>query len=109
MFVLLKVSLAESLDSTPLRDELRSGQPRGERKLALWEELKVLAVARNVAYVVGGVYLGKRDCRDLNVDRRRFYSDRTENSKLCFRMEPEASFNIQLRSVPASQFFKIFP
>jgi hypothetical protein len=58
MFQLLRVSLCESLDSTQLREELRCGQPTAERKLLLWEELKVLAITRNVAYVVGGVYLG---------------------------------------------------
>lgn len=56
MLLVLKASLCEVLDSTQLREELR-GQPPTQRKLDLWQELKVLAFARNVAYVVGGVYL----------------------------------------------------
>ena len=56
---MLKSGVCEELDSRPLRDELQHGQPTRERKLALWNQLKLVAVARSVAYVLGGVHLGK--------------------------------------------------
>lgn len=86
LFQLLRAALCESLDTGPLRAELRgaaSGQQLApERKLAIWEQLKVVAVARNVALVLGGVYLAIFVRLELNLLAGYLFTDRLATSPL---------------------------
>jgi len=65
-FPSLRRSVSENLDSAPLAAELRT-KPPPERKLQLWEQLKVIAFSRCAAVVIGGVYISIMVRMQLNI------------------------------------------